>query len=305
MTMKRLTIDMLLAGTLAVAPLAWAQAPSGSMQDRNDTTTSTPQRTGPAPSTTQRNTPPYPGDDPAAPQRVPSETPAAGMPTPSTAPPTTVPPPSGDETVPSQRGTEGNPATVPGATGTEGTTGSQGSTTTGSERAGNQPSEGTPAARTDETPGDDLALIQKVHAANEKELELAYLAADKSHSQKVKSYARKLVSDHKAMDRQLMTYARRKGLSTKLEQASASTGGGATTEGSDMRARLNGETGREFDQDFVATMVDEHDKAIALIRSSRDAATDPQLRDIFELALPKLEKHRKMAQDLVDTHAKS
>src|SRR5262245_50236364 len=82
--MKRLTIDMLLAGTLAVAPLAWSQTetpPPGAARIQDDTTPSGPR---PTPSTTRRNTPPYPGDEPAPAQRVPPDVPPAGMPTPST-----------------------------------------------------------------------------------------------------------------------------------------------------------------------------------------------------------------------------
>jgi putative membrane protein len=273
--MKRVIFDVFLASTLALAPLAWGQDynGTGALQNRNDTTPRTPTRTGPAPSTTQRNTPPYPGDDPTAPQRVPSDLPPAGMPTPSTTSPSN---------------------------------GQDESTTTGSVRAGNQPADdATRAARSESAEG-DLALIQKVHEANLKEIEMSYLAADKARSPKVKSYARKLVSDHKAMDRQLMAYASKKGLESRLEQVAANANAGAGSSAStDMHARLMGETGEEFDHDFVATMVDEHDKAIEMVRSARDSATDPQLRALLNEAVPKLEKHRKLAQDLLDKHAKT
>lgn len=224
--MKRLTFDLLLAGTVAFAPMAWAHEPASS------------------------------AGEPGASSRV------HGTPPPAETPP---------------------------------------STTTGSERAGNQPGEDRPGGGAKEA-GGDLGLVQRMHAANEKELEMAYAAADKALSPKVKSFARTLITDHKAMDRQLLTYARKKGLAAQLGQASttATTAGNAFGD-SDMQVRLRGETGREFDQDFLASMIDEHDRAIELALSSRDAARDPQLRDIFDLALPKLEKHRKMAQDLLNT----
>jgi len=249
--MKRLTMDMVLAGLLAAAPLAWAQDEvPGSMQNRNDTTPAGPR---PTPSTTRRNTPPYPGDEPAPGQRVPPDVPPAGMPTPST--------------------------------------------TTGSERAGNEPIDATPAAgRAGEGDG-DLKLVQKVHEANQKEIEMAQLAADKGRSAQVKSYARKLVSDHKAADRQLMSYAEKKGLTSRLEQTAQTQ---PTNNELDMHMRLMGETGAEFDHDFVATMVDDHDRAIEMVRSARDSATDPQLRELLDGVLPKLEKHRKLAQQLLD-----
>src|SRR5688572_9033971 len=82
--MKRLTFDLVLAGLLAAAPLAWAQQDlevPGAIKNRNDTSPAGPR---PTPSTTRRNTPPFPGDEPVPPQRVPPDVPPAGMPTPST-----------------------------------------------------------------------------------------------------------------------------------------------------------------------------------------------------------------------------
>jgi putative membrane protein len=261
--MKRLTMDMVLAGVLAAAPLAWAQGEApGSMQNRNDTTPAAPR---PTPSTTRRNTPPYPGDEPAPTQRVPPDVPPAGMPTPATP-----------------------------------------STTTGSERAGNEPVDATPTAGVNDQADGDVKLVQKFHEANQKEIDMAQLASDKGKSARVKSYARKLVSDHKAADRQLMAYASKKGLTSRLEQTTQAPSTSAGNKaGDDMHARLMGETGDEFDHDFVAAMVDDHDQAIEMVRSARDSATDPQLRDLFDGVLPKLEKHRKMAQQLLDKHTKS
>jgi putative membrane protein len=252
--MKRLTFDVLLAGTLAIAPLAWAQdipgGGSGSMENRNDTRPTSPTRTGSDPTTTQRNTPALPGEDPAAPQRVPSEVPPAGTPTPSAS----------------------------------------------------------PGAGTDVAQG-DVALVAKVHETNQKEIRMGQLASDKAKSRRVETYARKLVSDHKAMDRELMSYARKKGLEPQLEQVAVGGTAAPQTDAAkaeaDMHARLMGETGNEFDQDFVATMVDEHDRAIEMVRSARDSATDPELRKLLDKALPKLEQHRKQAQELLDKHLKS
>jgi putative membrane protein len=236
--MKRLTLDVLLAGTLALAPMALAQdnTSHGLNQNRMDS----PTRQGP------------------------SDLPPAELP----------PTPS--------------------------------STTTGSERAGNQPvgnqpiDTSRPAATNDVADG-DLNVVRQVHEANQKEIEMGQMAADKAKSGKVKSYARKLIDDHKAFDRQLMSYASKKGLESRLQQTAAGTdvNNSAPAE-SDMHARLAGETGSEFDHDFAATMVDEHDKAIQMVRSARDSVSDPELRTLLGNALPKLEKHRKMAQDLVD-----
>jgi putative membrane protein len=258
--MKRLTFDMVLAGFLAAAPLAWADTqPPGEVHVGDDIAPAGPR---PTPSTTRRTTPPYPGDEPTTPaQRVPPDVPPAGMPTPST--------------------------------------------TTGSEKAGNEPGEATPVTGLPERTDGDVKLVQKFLEANQKELDIAQLAADKARSPKVKSYARKLVSDHKAAERQFSSYAANNGLTARLEQMAQTPPPTAAEKEADMHARLIGETGAEFDHDFVATMIDDHDKAIEIVRAARDSATDPQLRHLFDGQLPKLEMHRKMAQELLDTKAKS
>lgn len=285
--MKLLTFDVLLAGALAVTPLAWAQDDgTGKMRDgtrpnlEGSDTRAAPTRTGPLPSTVQRNTPPFPAGDPTAPQRVPSDLPPADSTIPGTQP-----------SLPSPRGADN----------TRGTTGSETdrSTTTGSERTGNQPADPGRAAALDADQG-DVGLVAKVHEAHQQEIKMGQLATDKATAPRVKAYARMVVADHKALDRQLMTYARKKGLDTKLEQVTANAAAGEAKPGPDMHARLRGETGREFDQDFMASMVDEHDRAVEMVRSARDSATDPELRRIFDGALPKLTKHRKAAQEIVD-----
>jgi predicted outer membrane protein len=101
-----------------------------------------------------------------------------------------------------------------------------------------------------------------------------------------------------------MSLASKKGFSSRLEQT-ATGDTPAATAGSDMHARLMGETGAEFDHDFAATMVDDHDKAIETVKTARDTAVDPQLRSLLSDLIPKLEKHRKMAQDLLDKSSKS
>lgn len=256
--MKRLTFDLVLAGLLAAAPLAWAQQDPevpGAIKNRNDTSPAGPR---PTPSTTRRNTPPFPGDEPLPPQRVPPDVPPAGMPTPRA---------------------------------------------TGPERADEPLDASPPMAGRPQAADGDVRLLQKVHELNEQELKIAQLAADKARSSRVKSYARTLVNHHKAVQRQLLSYVTRRGLANQLQQEVATQTPGSGV--ADMHARLVGETGAEFDHDFVATMVDDHDRAIELVRSTRDSAVDPQLRDLFHGLLPKLEKHRKMGQQLLEKHLKT
>jgi putative membrane protein len=282
--MRRFTFDVLLAGTLAFAPVAFAQ-------QRSDTAPPTTRGTG-SPST------PAPVDDTGATRRKPTDPtaptgtmfPSPTSPTESAPSPTTTPP-----HIPSPT----TPTTTP-------------PTGTSSEKGSDASRPSTPA-----TADADLSVIQKVHQANQKEVEMGKMALEKAQSPRVKAYARKLVADHSAADKQLLAYATKKNIDrsqleavTTTETPSAGKPDTAPRKDTaaktdDAHARLNTATGADFDRDFVSMMVDEHDKAIEMVRTAKDSVTDKRLAKMLTAMLPKLERHRKMAQDLLDKHLKS
>jgi putative membrane protein len=149
----------------------------------------------------------------------------------------------------------------------------------------------------------DVAVMQKVHQANQQEIEMGKMALEKAQSPRVKAYAKKLLSDHTAADKQLLSYADKKKLDrSTLELASTPM---ETAKTDDPHAKLNTSSGAEFDRDFVTVMVDAHDKAIDMVKTAKDTVSDKQLAKMLSAMLPKLERHKKMAQDLLDKHLKS
>lgn len=238
--MKRLTFDVVLASTLALAPLAVAQ------DFRSDGTSHTP------------------GD-------ITRDREGVGRP--STHPETDIPPMAPPMT-------RSSPVTTPDTT------------------------PRVPAAATD---SGDMAIVRSIHEANQKEIAMAQMALDKAESAKVKAYARKLVADHQAADKQLMAYADRKDMDRSKLQQTATAAGGTGASGhsgvsghSEDHARLNDLSGQEFDRAFAAMMLADHDEAITTVRAARDGAIDPALRNLLNAMLPKLEQHRRNAQQLVD-----
>jgi predicted outer membrane protein len=307
--MKRFTFDVLLAGTLALSPAAWAQnmpgTGSGSMTGADAgslNTGSNPAVPGPAQRRDQNTTAP---GAPAAP-----ETPEAhgrnGYPTPETAPP------SGVQPAPDTTNT-GTPAPTD-TTRPMGGSPSRTDERPGSTRTDVPPITDTPPATSVPTTGaatagaeGDVDVIAKVHQANQKEIEMAQMALDKAESPRVKSYARKLLNDHQAADKKLLGYAEKKSVDlSKLEAKATDTGAAATAASEDdAHRRLQNATGTDFDREFVNVMLAEHDKAIDLVKSARDSVTDKQLRSQLSTMLPKLEQHRKMARDLSEKQSKS
>jgi len=151
-------------------------------------------------------------------------------------------------------------------------------------------------------PSADADYITRVHEANQKEIAMARMAADKAESARVKSYATRLINDHEAADKRLMAYADKKAPDVKAEARSTGTSAKAMDESHDRLANLSG---ADFDKEFVNLMVEEHDKALDLVKSARDSASDKQLRAIFDGMVPKIEAHKRTAKELADKVVKS
>jgi putative membrane protein len=193
----------------------------------------------------------------------------------------------------------GNPGDVSGKT-TAGDLGPSAPGTNGEGRVLGTPVQDTPQMNATAGPTADADYIQRVHEANQKEIAMSRMAMDKASSAKVKSYAQKLINDHQAADKKLMAYADRKAPDVKAE--GRATGGAVVDE---TQTRLSSLSGSDFDKEFVNVMLEDHDRALDLVKSARDSASDKQLRALYDGMLPKLEAHKKMAKDLADRVVKS
>lgn len=331
--MKGLTLQLMMAGSLAMAPAAFAQdlpGPGGSMSRFDAGATGSTTGSVPAPSERrERNTTPTPTtpDDPEHNGRSGYPAGAQSAPDTTTNPynpgPTDTTRPYGGSPTDTTRGPDdtnlpagkGNRTGAPNPSSGTTTSGTIGTPDTAGTRPGSTAADVPPVNGTAPTAGaeGDAQVVSKIHQANQKEIEMAQMALDKAESPRVKSYARKLLNDHQAADKKLMTYAEKKSLDmSKADQKTAmGTSGGTATpapgsaDTGDAHARLQNATGKDFDREFVNMMVDEHDKAIDLVKSAHDSVTDKQLRSQLGAMLPKLEQHRKMARDLADKQSKS
>ncbi|MDB4981710.1 MAG: putative exported protein [Myxococcales bacterium] len=153
-----------------------------------------------------------------------------------------------------------------------------------------------PAAPRTTTPLDQ-ATVQKLHDANQMEIQMGSLAKEKGSSKAVRDFGRQLVADHAAADRRLAEYLRRHGGDIKTL---------ATTTSVDPdHDLLATKTGTEFDRAFALQMIADHTKAITLVESARIETADASLRELFDTLLPTLQAHKKTAQDIVVASARS
>lgn len=137
----------------------------------------------------------------------------------------------------------------------------------------------------------DQATVQKLHDANQMEIQMGSLAKEKGSTKAVREFGRQLIADHTAADHRLDDYLRRRGAALKTL---------ATTTSADPDHELLAtKSGTDFDRTFALQMIADHTKAITLVESARIETADGQLRELLETLLPKLQAHKKTAQDIV------
>lgn len=148
-------------------------------------------------------------------------------------------------------------------------------------------------AQTDGKPSDgkdDMTfggqLLATLHEANLMEIAAGQLALTHSSSASVKQFGAELIRDHSAADEQVTAMAGRRNVT--LPPAKEDDG----------VKRLAGLRDEAFDAAFASMMIDDHIKAIALVRSAQKRIAEPRLAAFLKTLLPTLEKHRDTAMAL-------
>ncbi len=128
--------------------------------------------------------------------------------------------------------------------------------------------------------------LQNLHAANLMEIAAGKLAKSKGTTQEIRAYGAQLVSDHTAADKQVTAVAKKLGVKLSTPPKDASL------------AALGGLKGTAFDTSFTNMMVQDHEKAIAMVKEAQGHSTNPDVTALLNALLPTLEKHRATAAGL-------
>jgi putative membrane protein len=143
----------------------------------------------------------------------------------------------------------------------------------------------------------DRQTIQRLHDANQLEIQMGRLAQERGASREVKSYGKRLVADHTAADKKLDDYLRRRG--TNIGEL------GTTSAADPDHELLATRVGAEFDRAFGLQLVADHTKIIDMLQSARIATYDDDLRELYDKMIETQEAHRRAAQDVVASSSRS
>ena len=143
-------------------------------------------------------------------------------------------------------------------------------------------------AQSDGTPENTFGgqVLVTLHEVNLMEIAAGGLALTHSSSAAVKLFGADLVRDHTAADEQVTAMAAKRNVTLTPAKED---------EGLRHLASLKEEA---FDAVFTRMMVDDHMKAIALVRSAQKRIAEPQLAAYLKTLLPTLESHRDTAMAL-------
>jgi putative membrane protein len=141
------------------------------------------------------------------------------------------------------------------------------------------------------------ATIQKLHDANQMEIQMGRLAQDKGSTKAVREFGARLVVDHTAADHKLEAFLRSRGADLKTL---------ATTTSADPDHELLAtKSGADFDRTFGLQMIRDHQKALDLLNSARVETADDSLRMLYDQLVPVLQTHKRVAEQIVAASVRS
>jgi putative membrane protein len=123
------------------------------------------------------------------------------------------------------------------------------------------------------------------------EVELGRLASTKATNAEVKEFAARMVTDHSKGNAELTEIASTKGLQLPTQEQVRAKHQAAI----DKLEKLEGAA---FDREYMAAMVKDHDKDVALFEKQAKNGRDVALRGFAEKTLPTLREHQKMAKQI-------
>ncbi|HEV2539684.1 MAG TPA: DUF4142 domain-containing protein [Frateuria sp.] len=137
----------------------------------------------------------------------------------------------------------------------------------------------------------EQAFVAKATADNSMQITLAQVALDRSQSPKVRALARRIIDDHKALNRKFTNV-------TVARKAQGQAHGIPNRDVTEDKLQLQNLKGDAMDKAFAGMMVREHQQIIPLYERAAKDEHNPSLRKIAREALPLLREHLEGARAL-------
>lgn len=145
------------------------------------------------------------------------------------------------------------------------------------------------SASTSNDANPDQHFISEAAKGNRAEVQLGQMMVSKATDPNVKKFAQMMVDDHTKALNQLQQIAQNKNMTLP---------DGLPDDAKDLQQKINSESGKQLDKDYMDAMVQDHQKDV---QEFQDASKNVQDKDVKQWAgkmVPKLEQHLKKAQQV-------
>lgn len=132
-------------------------------------------------------------------------------------------------------------------------------------------------------------FAEKAMKGNNSEVKLGHLALDKAGSEDVKAFGRRMIEDHSKANDQLVDIANKYHIDVQREP---------TEDGQKTYSRLESLSGSRFDREYIAAMIDDHEKDINEYSQALPKLQAPDLRQYAEKTLAIIRVHHDMAEKI-------
>jgi putative membrane protein len=135
----------------------------------------------------------------------------------------------------------------------------------------------------------DQKFIEKAAEDGMAEVELGRLAQTKASNDQVKQFAQQMQQDHSQANDELKRIAQAKGVTIPTSSDHSHT---------KKMEKLQKESGADFDKQYMADMVKEHEKDLRFFREEAQNAKDPELKTFAQKTAQKINEHLNMARQI-------
>ena len=137
----------------------------------------------------------------------------------------------------------------------------------------------------------DKTFIQEAGAGNLAEAEMGQLAEQKATRPAIKEFGRWMATDHGFAN---------KWLAAILREEHENFQPALTAEQSEMKRKLEGLSGAQFDQYYVQHMVQDHEKTVPVFEKEAKEGHNPAIKTYAEDLTPVLEQHLAEVKELAN-----
>ncbi len=136
-------------------------------------------------------------------------------------------------------------------------------------------------------------FVTKASISDMFEIQSSKLALSKSSDGGIKSFASHMVADHSKSTAKLKATIAKHNLDVQPATA-------LDDKHKDLLTKLQGESGKEFDNDYVSAQKDGHDEAVDLFTDYSKDGDNASLKKFATAVLPTIKDHQKMIHDMAE-----